>query len=164
MADLSKGITGGEEDDMRGRFLTFYIGEEMFGIELKNVMEIVGIQPVTGMPEMPDYIKGIINLRGKIIPVMDVRLRFKKPEMDYTDRTCVIVIFLGDISIGLIVDHVSEVLAIPDENVMEKPEISTKGGRGYIQTIGKIGEKVVLLIDCEKLLNEEDVDTVTAQL
>jgi len=164
MADLLKNTASSNNDDMKGRFLTFLIDEEMFGIELSSVMEIVGIQPVTRMPEMLDYIKGIINLRGRIIPVMDVRLRFKKSEKDYNDRTCIIVIDYGGISIGLIVDSVSEVLTIPDEDIAKKPEISSKGSRGYVNRIGKISEKVVLLIDCEKLLNEEELNIVSANL
>ena len=166
MADLLKrSMAGSDEDDTRGRFLTFQIDEEMYGIELKNVMEIVGFLPITQMPEMPDCIKGIINLRGKITPVMDVRLRLKKPEKDYTDRTCIIVISFIDISVGLIVDCVSEVLTISDEDIVEKPEISSKGSRGYVRSIGKIGDnKVVLLIDCEKLLNEKEFDAVAERL
>lgn len=164
MADLLKSIVDIDVDSMKGRFLTFLNGEETFGIEIEHVMEIVGIQPITEMPEMPDYIKGIINLRGRIIPVLDVRLRFKKPQIEYNDRTCIIVIDFGGKSIGLIVDSVSEVLAIPDEDIAENPEISTRGSHGYVNGIGKIGEKVVLMIDCEKLLNEEEFNIVSAGL
>ena len=164
MAHLLKSTVNNPVDDTKGRFLTFQVDEEMFGIELKDVMEIVGIQSITRMPEMPDYIKGIINLREKIIPVMDVRLRFRMPETAYNDRTCIIVIDYGNVSIGLIVDSVSEVLTIPDKDIAEKPEISFYGSCGYINNIGKIGEKIVLLIDCGKLLNEEAFDTVPAQL
>ncbi|MEA4919823.1 MAG: chemotaxis protein CheW [Clostridiaceae bacterium] len=164
MTDLLEDTSESNEEDMKGRFLTFQIDKDMFGIELRNVMEIVGIQPITEMPEMPFYVKGIINLRGKIIPVMDVRLRFKKPEKVYTDKTCIIVISFIGTSIGLIVDCVSEVIAIPEEDIMEKPEINTKNTRGYVKSIGKIGEKVVLLINCEKLLNEEEFDAVADQL
>ncbi len=165
MADLLKNIPESNEDDMKGRFLTFQIDAEMFGIELYNVMEIVGIQLITKMPEMPNYIKGIINLRGRIIPVMDIRLRFKKAEKDYNDRTCIIVIDYGSTSIGLIVDSVSEVLTIPDEDIVVESEIDcAKYTRGYVKGIGKIGDKVVLLIDCEKLLNEEELNIVSAQL
>lgn len=164
MDELLKQSAPESEDDMKGRFLTFQIDEELFGIELYNVMEIVGIQPITGMPETPDYIKGVINLRGIIIPVMDARLRFKKPEKDYTERTCVIVISFSGISIGLVVDCVCEVLAIPEKDIAEKPEINSRGSRGYVKKIGKIGERVVLLIDCEKLLNEEELEAVSAQL
>jgi len=146
-----------EEDTQKGRFLTFQIHSEVYGIEIKYVTEIIGIQPITEVPELPDYIRGIINLRGKIIPVMDVRLRFKKEEAEYSDRTCVIVIDVGTVSIGLIVDRVSEVLTIPDEEIVEPPDIK-QGGNRYIKGIGKVGEQVKLLLDCDKLLNEQDVN------
>ncbi|MEA4933319.1 MAG: chemotaxis protein CheW [Lawsonibacter sp.] len=151
---VTEGIVRGEEDAMRGRFLTFLLGEETYGIEIKHVMEIIGMQPITEMPDMPEYVKGIINLRGSIIPAMDARLRFKKPEMAYTDRTCMIVISFGGTSMGLIVDCVSEVLTIADENLAEKPDVASRGSRGYVKNIGKMGDRIVLLIDCEKLLGE----------
>lgn len=156
MTDILKDIVDKKEDSMNGRFLTFMIEEEMYGIELKNVIEIVGIQPIISMPKMPDYIKGIINLRSKIIPIMDVRLRFKKPEKEYNDRTCIIVVNYGALLIGLIVDVVYEVLPIAKEDIANSPEIGSGGNHGYVNGVGKIGEKVVLLIDCEKLLNEEN--------
>lgn len=146
-----------EEDTQKGRFLTFQIHSEVYGIEIKYVTEIIGIQPITQVPELPDYIKGIINLRGKIIPVMDVRLRFRKEGAEYSDRTCVIVVDIGAISIGLIVDRVSEVLSIPEEEIVAPPDIR-QGGNKYIKGIGKVGEEVKLLLDCDKLLNEQEVD------
>jgi purine-binding chemotaxis protein CheW len=148
-----------EEDTQKGKFLTFTLGNEAYGIEIKYVTEIIGIQPVTEVPELPEYIKGIINLRGKIIPVMDVRLRFKKPFKEYNDRTCVIVVDIKDISIGLIVDSVSEVLSIPDEEIVVPPDIN-KAGNKYIKGIGKTGNEVKLLLDCNKLLSEDDESLV----
>ncbi len=121
-----------EEDTQKGRFLTFLIGKETYGIEIIYVTEIIGIQAITEMPETPDYLKGIINLRGKIIPVMDVRLRFGKQPREYDDRTCVIVIDLSGISMGLIVDSVSEVLSIPAQDIAELPGMSTGKGSGYV--------------------------------
>lgn len=144
-----------EEDTQKGKFLTFILGNETYGIEIKHVTEIIGIQPVTEVPELPEYIRGIVNLRGKIIPVMDVRLRFKKPFREYNDRTCVIVVDIKDISIGLIVDSVSEVLSIPDGEIVVPPDIN-KGGNKYIKGIGKTENEVKLLLDCNKLLNEND--------
>ncbi len=146
-----------EEDTQKGRFLTFNLDRESYGIEITHVTEIIGIQPITEIPELPDYIKGIVNLRGKIIPVMDVRLRFRKSSREYNDRTCVIVIDIGDISIGLIVDSVSEVIAIPDTEIVAPPQVS-KGGNKYVKGIGKVHGEVKLLLDCNKLLNEEDSD------
>jgi purine-binding chemotaxis protein CheW len=146
-----------EEDTQKGRFLTFQIGKEVYGIEIRYVTEIIGIQPITQVPELADYMKGIINLRGKIIPVMDVRLRFHKESEIYNDRTCVVVIDIGVISIGLIVDHVSEVLTIPDEEIVNPPDVKT-GGNHFIKGIGKVGNEVKLLLDCEKLINEEELE------
>jgi len=148
-----------EEDTQKGRFLTFVLSNELYGIEIRHVTEIIGIQPITEVPELPDYIRGIINLRGKIIPVMDVRLRFKKPFREYNDRTCVIVIDIKDVFLGLIVDRVSEVISIPETEIVSPPEIS-KSGNKYIKGIGKVGNEVKLLLDCDKLLSDDEVDNI----
>ncbi|MDF2944425.1 MAG: chemotaxis signal transduction protein [Herbinix sp.] len=148
-----------EEDTQKGRFLTFVLSNELYGIEIKHVTEIIGIQPVTVVPELPEYIRGIINLRGKIIPVMDVRLRFKKPFREYNDRTCVIVIDINDVFLGLIVDSVSEVLSIPEAEIVEPPEMSRSGSK-YIKGIGKVGNEVKLLLDCDKLLSDDEIDNL----
>lgn len=145
-----------KEDTQKGKFLTFSLDKETYGIEILFVTEIVGIQPITEVPELPEYIKGIINLRGKIIPVMDIRSKFKKSSKEYNDRTCIIVIDLGEISIGLIVDNVSEVLSIPDDDIIPPPSIN-KHGKKYIKSIGKTGNAVTLILDCEKLLEEDEV-------
>ncbi|RFZ80567.1 chemotaxis protein CheW [Lacrimispora amygdalina] len=146
-----------EEDTQKGRFLTFTLGSECYGIEIQYVSEIIGIQPITEMPEHPEYVRGIINLRGKIIPVMDVRIRFKKQSIEYNDRTCIIVIIIDDVSIGLIVDSVAEVLTIPDHDIVSPPDISGVSNK-YIQGIGKVGNEVKMLLNCDKLLNEQDVE------
>lgn len=147
-----------EEDTQKGKFLTFSMGNEMYGIEIRYVTEIIGIQTITEVPELPQYIRGIINLRGKIIPVMDVRLRFKKPFREYNDRTCVIVVDIKDASIGLIVDSVSEVLSIPDGDIVPPPEVNKGLGKRYIKGIGKVENDVKLLLDCEKLLSEDELE------
>ncbi len=146
-----------EEDTQKGKFLTFSMGNESYGIEIRYVTEIIGIQPVTEVPELPEYVRGIINLRGKIIPVMDVRLRFKKPFREYNDRTCIVVIDTGDVSIGLIVDSVSEVLSIKDEEIVPPPDINREKHK-YIRGIGKVGGEVKLLLDCEKLLSDDELE------
>lgn len=147
-----------EEDTQKGRFLTFALGKEIYGIEIKHVTEIIGIQAITELPELPEYIKGIINLRGKIIPVMDVRLRFKKEPRDYNDRTCIIVVDIQDLSIGLIVDSVAEVLSIGEQDIVEPPQMNKGFNRKYIKSIGKVGSEVKLLLDCEKLLTENELE------
>jgi len=153
---LDKNFEMEEEDTQKGKYLTFVVGNEVYGIEIRYVTEIIGIQAITEVPELPVYIKGIINLRGKIIPVMDVRLRFGKEPKEYNDRTCVVVVDIGEISIGLIVDSVSEVLTIPDEDIVPPPQLNKAQNR-YIKAIGKVGNEVSLLLDCEKLLNDDEV-------
>ncbi|MCW2278331.1 chemotaxis protein CheW [Heliophilum fasciatum] len=147
------------EDTQKDKYLTFTLGNESYGVEIKFVTEIIGVQPITEVPEMPEYIKGIINLRGKIIPVMDVRLRFHKAFQEYNDRTCIVVIDVKDTSIGLIVDRVTEVLSIPDTEIVTPPEMS-KGNREYIKGVGKVGQEVKLILDCDKLLNEQEAEEI----
>jgi purine-binding chemotaxis protein CheW len=149
-----------QEETQKDKFLTFTLGKEYYGIEIKYVTEIIGIQPITEVPELPEYIRGIINLRGKIIPVMDVRLRFKKEFKEYNDRTCIIVIDAENILIGLIVDSVSEVLSIPSEDIVDPPDLNQHTNK-YIKGIGKTGNDVKLILDCEKLLSEEEMDSLS---
>ena len=164
MAEVLENILEVEEDTQKGRFLTFSLGKESYGIEIKYVTEIIGIQAITEIPELPEYIKGIINLRGKIIPVMDVRLRFKKEPRGYNDRTCVIVIDIKEVSIGLIVDTVSEVLSIPEQDIVEPPQMNKGFNNRYISRIGKVGNDVKLLLDCEKLLTEDELEDLSQTL
>lgn len=146
-----------EEDTLKSRFLTFQLDNEVYGIEIRYVTEIIGIQTITDVPDLPNYIRGIINLRGRIIPVMDVRLRFGKDLKEYNDRTCIIVVNVYDLSIGLIVDNVSEVITIPETEIVNPPEMGNEGEK-YIKGIGKVGNDVKLLLDCEKLLNYHDME------
>lgn len=150
-----------EVDTQKDKFLTFIMGNESFGIDIGYVTEIVGIQSITKVPELPDYIKGIINLRGKIIPVMDVRLRFKNPFKEYNDRTCVIVVDIQNLSIGLIVDSVSEVLSIAEQDIVPPPDSSKGLSNRYIKGIGKVENEVKLILDCEKLLQDNVVENLT---
>lgn len=143
-----------EEDTQRDKYLTFQLGKEVFGIEIKYVTEIIGIQQITYVPQVPDFVKGIINLRGKVIPVIDVRLKFKKEAVKYDDRTCIIVIDIKDISIGLIVDCVSEVIDIKESDIVPPPSYKTGFQNKYIKGVGKVGNDVKLLIDCETIIAE----------
>lgn len=143
-----------DDDTLKDRYLIFYLDDDAYGIEIRVVMEIIGLQKITFVPEMPEFIKGVINLRGKIIPVMDLRLKFKKQPLEYTDRTCVIIMEVRDIQIGLIVDSVSEVLTIVPEDIVPPPEMRESGNR-YVFGIGKVGDDVKLLLDAEKLLESE---------
>lgn len=143
-----------EEDTQKDRYLTFKLAKETYGVEIKYVTEIVGMQPINEVPELPDYVKGIINLRGKIIPVMDVRLRFNKPIINYNDRTCIIVVEIMDSVFGLIVDSVSEVINIPESEIVVPPSFIS-GSNAYIKGIDKSTNEVKLMLDCNKLLFEQ---------
>ncbi len=154
---VSLDYTEQEEDTMKGKYLTFSMGEELYGIEIRYITEIIVHQPITVVPGMPQYVKGITNLRGKIIPVMDARLRFKQAIREYDDRSCIIVLDRKDITSGLIVDGVSEVITIADEEVAAPPDIN-KGGLKYIKGIGKADKKVILLLDCERLLTVDEAE------
>ena len=144
-----------EEDTQKDKYLTFSLGDEVYGIDIRVVIEIIGIQKITNVPEVPDYVWGIINLRGKIIPVVDMRLRFRREYREYTDRTCVIVVEINGVLIGLIVDGVSEVLDIAEKNVVPPPDLRASQNK-YIRGIGKLESSVVLLLDWEKLFSEDD--------
>jgi len=146
-----------EEDELNGKFLTFNLEEEVFGIDICFVTEIVGMQPVTKVPESPAYMKGIINLRGVIIPVIDARLKFKKDPVEYDERTCIVIINIDQISVGLIVDNVNEVVNIADEFISPPPVIRTGSEKGYIKGISRQGQKMQLLLDCENLFEREEL-------
>ncbi len=150
-----------EEDTQKDRYLTFLLGDECYGIEIRYVTEIIGMQAITVIPEIPDYVKGIINLRGKIIPVIDVRVRFKKDAKAYNDRTCVIVVDIKELSIGLIVDSVAEVLTIPEQDIVDPPQINKGTNNRYIKKIGKVGSEVKLLLDCDKLLTDTELEVLS---
>lgn len=140
-----------EEDSQKGKFLTFRIDREDYGLEIRHVTEIIGIQKITEVPDMADYVRGVINLRGKVIPVIDVRARFNLPARAYDERTCIIVVHVRDLAVGLVVDKVNEVADIPDAQIEPAPRTSSPSGR-YIQGIGKIGDEVKIILDASKLL------------
>jgi len=153
-----------QEDTQKGKFLTFSLGEEDYGMEIRYVTEVIGLQPITQIPELPEHVRGIINLRGKIIPVMDVKLRFKKELKKYHHRTCVIVVDIKDISIGLIVDSISEVMTIPEQDIVPPPIVNKDLQNRYIKGIGKIGNNVKLILDCEKLIEEDELENLNEAL
>lgn len=153
-----------EEDTQKGKYLTFDLGSESYGIGIEHVTEIIGILPITEVPELPEYIRGITNLRGRIIPVMDMRLRFKKEYIDYDERTCIIVVDIHDNSVGLIVDRVAEVTNIADEDLVEQPMLASGVSNRYIKCIGKVGNEVKLLLDCEKLLAHHELEAMIQSL
>ncbi len=153
----------GEFDTQRGKYVTFRSGNEYYGLKIQYVNEIIVYQEITDIPESADYIKGLINLRGKIIPVVDVRLRFRHEPVPYTDRTCIIVIQVEKYVVGLIVEKIAEVVEIQDENILPSPSMGKNDGNSknkFIFGIGKVGNEVKLLLDPKKLLCDADVALV----
>ncbi len=148
-------VTQKEENRTEG-YLTFALDNEAFGVRICDVTEIIGVQPITPLPNLPTHIKGIINLRGRVVPVIDMRIKFCKPITDYTDRTCIIVIEISALTVGLIVDRVTEVTSVQTDDIMHPPRQSGLTVQSkYIEGIGQVNGEIVLLLDCEKLLEEE---------
>lgn len=138
-----------------GKYLTFALGKEDYGLEILKVREIIGMMNITAVPQVPGYVKGVINLRGKVIPVIDLRLKFGMEEMGVTVETCVIVINLKEVLIGIIIDKVKEVLDIKQDNIEPAPNFGSDVHTDFILGIGKVGDSVKLLLNIEKVLGED---------
>jgi len=150
--------------EKEGKFLTFSLAGEEYGISILKIKEIIGMMPITPVPRTPLYVKGVINLRGKVIPVVDLRLKFGMEEMGYTERTCIIVVEaggqLGSVLIGIVVDSVSEVLSIRGSEIEEAPGFGARLDTDYILGMAKINGGVKILLDIDKVLGSETLDVV----
>lgn len=148
-----------EHEDQKDKYMTFKSGKEHYALKIQYVSEIIPFQAITAIPETEDYIKGLINLRGKILPVIDVRLRFKQEPFEYNDRTCIIVIMVKGTMVGLVVEQIAEVVEIGAESILPPPTImrGDKVQNKYVYGISRVGDIVRLLIDPDKLLNDEDL-------
>ena len=147
--------------DQDGKYLTFTLASEDYGIGILKIKEIIGMMPITTVPQTPEFVKGVINLRGKVIPVMDLRLRFGMEAIDYTERTCIIVVEItgqsGTVMIGIVVDSVSEVLNIKGEEIEDTPTFGTKLDTDYIFGMAKMEGGVKILLDIDRVLRTEEV-------
>ncbi len=150
-----------EVKTMEQKFLTFWTDNELFGIPISEVVQIISMQEITPLPDFPDYAKGVINLRGNIIPVIDMRIRLKKPEAEYNESTCIIVTSIDDSYIGFIVDTVDEVTDIGEDDISPAPKVSRETANRYLTGIGQVGEKVVLILDLSKILSRNEFEQVT---
>lgn len=150
-----------DEDTLKNKYLTFYTEHQLFGIPIADVVQIVGVQEITRVPEFPDYAKGVINLRGTIIPIIDVRLRLKKEEKQYDERTCIIVTSINGSYIGFIVDSVDEVAKIREDSISNPPKMGSDYTSTYITGIAKLENKIVLLMNLKKMLNEKEIEMIT---
>lgn len=155
--EISQAVLAGESS----KYLTFNIDENVYGIPILKVSEIIGIVSITPVPKMPHFIKGVINLRGKIIPVMDLRLKFDMLQRDYDQNTCIIIINLEvkgvKKQIGVVVDIVSEVCSIAASDIEDPPSYGTDSDEGFISGVGKIKDKVAMLLDIERVIFSHDV-------
>ncbi len=151
--------------DKEGKYLTFTLADEEYGIGILKIKEIIGMMPFTAVPQTPHYVKGVINLRGKVIPVMDLRLRFGMEAIDYTDRTCIIVVEISgeasNVMIGIVVDTVSEVLNIKSDDIEDTPSFGTTLDTDYILGMAKTEGGVKILLDIDKVLRTDEIAMLT---
>jgi purine-binding chemotaxis protein CheW len=145
-------------DARAGKYLTFQLAKEEFAVQVMHVREIMGVQEITAVPQMPMHVKGVLNLRGKVIPVIDLRLKFGLPEIEYTQRTCIIVVQVegqaGRVSTGIVVDGVSEVLTLQSADIEDTPDFGMGAATPYLLGLAKIKGKVKILLDINKVVQE----------
>ncbi|MBU2645015.1 chemotaxis protein CheW [bacterium] len=149
-----------DEDSLKDRFLTFHLGKASFGLAIRHVTEIIVLQEITKVPDLPDFMIGVVNLRGNVISVMDMRKRFHLEPRPYDDRTCIVVVNIDGLAIGLLVDTVNEVLNIPETQVDPPPKTHSGIKNNYIMGLGKVGKQVKILLDIAKILQDEDLEQV----
>ena len=154
---MSTGTTGRfQREELVGKYLTFALGNEEYSVPVLKVREIIKIMDITAVPQVPEYVKGVVNLRGKVIPVVDLRLKFGFPAQDYTERTCIIVVEValatGARMMGIIVDHVSEVLNVAAEQIEQTPEFGDEIQTDYMKGIAKVQGQVKILLDLDRVL------------
>jgi len=153
---------GGSGMDREGKYLTFSLGDEEYGIGILKVKEIIGMMRITPVPQTPDFVKGVINLRGKVIPVIDLRLRFGMEENGYTERTCIVLVEIdgvsGKLHIGVVVDSVSEVLNIKGADIEDTPSFGTTLNTEYILGMAKTGGGVKLLLEIDRVLSSHEIE------
>ena len=144
-------------DNLSNKYLMFNLGDEEYGIDIAQITAIEELQKITVIPDMPDYVKGVINLRGKVIPAVDLRLRFGIEQREYDDRTCIVIVSVNDSTIGLIVDIVSEVHEIAGDDIGPPPSFKSSSGKEqYIAGLAKRGEEVKIILEVEKIISNED--------
>ena len=166
MAGLNEKIDQTVKDmtDKEGKYLTFYLAGEEYGIGILKIKEIIGMLPITSVPQTPEYVKGVVNLRGKVVPVMDLRVRFGIADIEYTDRTCIIVVEIagqdGTVMVGIVVDSVSEVVNIKVDEIQETPNFGIELDTDYILGLAKMEGNVKILLEIERVLGSEDVTAI----
>ncbi|WP_321475368.1 chemotaxis protein CheW [uncultured Paludibaculum sp.] len=162
---MTEAVSEAQASKRQGKYLVFHLGREEFGVHVLKVREIMGIQEITSVPQTPAFVKGVINLRGKVIPVIDLRRKFRLDEVAYTQRTCIIVLQVahesGNMLMGAIVDGVSEVLTIQEGEIEDTPEFGAEMKMPYILGMAKVKGKVKILLDIDQVLTAIEVEGVT---
>lgn len=163
MTEERKDVKPAAAQDREGEYLTFVLADEEYGVAILKVKEIIGMMPITMVPRKPPYVKGVINLRGKVIPVLDLRLKFDLKAMEYTERTCIIVVEIirdaGNVLMGIVVDSVSEVLNIKAADIDDTPHFSNQMNRDYILGMAKVKGGVKILLDIDRVLGREGMES-----
>lgn len=153
---MTETAVGRNATQRAGKYLTFALGKEEYGLEILKVREIIGFMDITAVPQTPGYVKGVINLRGQVIPVIDLRAKFCMQTTETTEETCIIVVEITQqgrkFSTGIVVDHVSEVLDIEGNNIEDAPQFGSTVDTAFILGMGKVGESVKILLDIDKVL------------
>jgi purine-binding chemotaxis protein CheW len=144
-------------DSRAGKYLTFFLASEEYGVEILKVQEIIGRMPITPVPLTSKYIRGVINLRGKIHPIMDLKIKFGMEETQITDETCIIVIKTATMMMGILVDKVSEVVNVVSDDIEDTPSFGADVNPEYLLGVGKTGGRVRLLLDIEKVITATDI-------
>ncbi len=162
MAEETASATAEATDQRAGKYLTFGLAEEEYGLEILKVREIMGMMDITAVPRTPEFVKGVINLRGKVIPVMDLRLKFGFEAAEQTKETCIIVVDVNGVEMGIVVDRVSEVLDIAAGNIEDTPSFGSDVRTDFILGMGKTEGRVTILLDISKVLSSEEIVAVRA--
>lgn len=153
-----------DHSELMDKYLTFWTDKQLYGVPIANVVQIVKMQTINPIPEYPDYAKGVIDLRGTILPVIDIRLRIGKMEAEYDERTCIVVTTMREAFVGFIVDAVDEVTVIKDDVISEPPRISNEYNNPYLTGVGNLNGKIILLLDTGKLLNSHEFEQISSGL
>jgi purine-binding chemotaxis protein CheW len=144
-------------DSRAGKYLTFFLADEEYGVEILKVQEIIGRMPITPVPLTSRYIRGVINLRGKIHPIMDLNIKFGMNQTEITDETCMIVIKTSSLMMGILVDKVSEVVNVTSDDIEDTPSFGAEVNTEYLLGVGKTGGRIRMLLDIEKVITASDV-------
>ncbi len=140
-----------------GKFLTFFLGEEEYGLEILKVQEIIGLMSITRVPRTPGFVRGVINLRGKVIPIVELRSKFQMEGVEDTEQTCIIVVQTQGVQFGVVVDRVSEVVDLSSDSIEDAPEFGAEIDTDFILGMGKTGSRVRILVDIDRVLSRDEL-------